>query len=106
MKIISINQLSPNNTYLIQYNELKYQGIFLKLHDYNFFYIAEFKDTTLLNPNTPKIPGTTKYFTINNYYFNIIKFFVPEVEKLLLEQTLRQKINDPLCANIISNTIF
>ena len=102
MKPISFTDLIQNNNYYIQHNEIKYIGMFYKLHDYNYFQIAEFKDTIQINSldqNKTKIP---KYFIVNNYYLNSIHFYIPEVETLLLEQLLRQKINDRICAHMIA----
>jgi len=102
MKQINYKNLIYNNYYYICYNNCKYHGIFLKLHDYDYFYIAEFKNVMQINSHEN---SNTTNFIINNYYYNLLNFYIPELEILLFEQVLRQKIKDEIFAKTVSKII-
>jgi hypothetical protein len=103
MKPIHFENLIQNNNYLISYNEKKYMGIFNKLFNYDYFSIAVFND--IFEINSLEETKITKNFIIGSYY-NKIEFYIPESEKLLLEQILRQKIKDEILSKIVSKILF
>jgi len=103
MKPISYKNLVVNNIYYIEHNSIKYIGIFNKLYFYNYFSIALFDD--VMKVNSLDKTTTTKNFIIGSYY-NKVTFYTPELEQLLLEQTLRQKVNDELLASILSKMLL
>ena len=103
MKLISYKSLVENNIYYIEHNSIKYIGIFNKLYFYNYFSIALFHD--VIEVNSLDKTTTTKNFIIGSYY-NKVTFYTPELEQLLLEQTLRQKVNDELLANTMSKNLL
>ena len=103
MKLISYKSLVENNIYYIEHNSIKYIGMFNKLYFYNYFSIALFDD--VMEVNSLDKTTTTKNFIIGSYY-NKVTFYTPELEQLLLEQTLRQKVNDELLANTMSKNLL
>ena len=103
MKHISYKNLVQNNIYYINHNEIKYSGIFIKLYQYNYFSIALFND--IMKVNSLDKTTTTKNFIIGSYY-NKVTFYIPELEQLLLEQTLRQKIKDELLSKVVSKKLL
>lgn len=103
MKLISYENLEYNNIYYINHNGIKYIGIFNDLYNYDYFSIVLFKN--VFNVNSFDKSKTTKNFIIGSYY-NTVEFYIPELEQLLLEQILRQKINDDLLAKIISKKLL
>ena len=103
MKKISYENLEYNHIYYINNNGIKYTGIFNKLFDYDYFSIALFNDIVEIKSlDKTKI---TKNFIIGSYY-NKVEFYIPEINNLLLEQTLRQKINEEIFAKIVSKIWF
>jgi hypothetical protein len=104
MKLIHYEKLVSNNNYYIYHNDVKYSGTFVKLYYYDYFWIAEFKDVINLISNEKT--KMNKNFIIQNYYYNLTYFYIPELESLFLEQVLRQKINDAFFAHtIMKNTL-
>lgn len=103
MKPICYKSLVENNIYYIYHNNKKYTGIFNKLYFYNYFSIALFNN--VMEVNSLDKTTTQSAFIIGSYY-NKVTFYSPELEKLLLEQILRQKVNDELLASIMSKTLL
>jgi len=103
MKPICYKNLVENNIYYIDHNNIKYIGMFNKLYCYKYFSIALFNN--VMKVNSLDKTSTQSAFVIGSYY-NKVDFYVPELEQLLLEQTLRQKVNDDLLANIMSKTLL
>ena len=103
MKPICYKNLVENNIYYIDHNNIKYIGMFNKLYFYNYFSIALFNN--VMKVNSLDKTTTQSAFVIGSYY-NKVDFYVPELEQLLLEQILRQKVNDELLASIVSKTLL
>jgi len=102
MKAIDCEYLLEGKKYYILFNGTKYIGDFSNIFHYNYYSIAVFDNVCYMNSNS--MPNITKYFIINDYYFNYTYFYIPELENLLLKQVLRQKIEDKyLLSNIIQH---
>jgi hypothetical protein len=107
MKSVCKENFICNNNYYIYDDGVKYSGKFSKIYDFVYFYIVEFTDVVCIqsrNENINKnINKITKYFNINNYYYNEAQFYIPEMESLLWKQILRQKITDEHLVNVITS---
>jgi hypothetical protein len=103
MKPISYKNLVENNIYYIDHNNTKYIGMFNKLYFYSYFSVASFNNIMKVNSLDKT---TTQYAFVIGSYYNKVTFYSPELEQLLLEQILRQKVNDELLASIVSKTLL
>jgi hypothetical protein len=101
MRVIDFTGLQYNHYYYIYQKDTnkKYYGKFRILYDYDYFYIAVFSQTTII----PYInfPPIELHFLINND--ENVDFYIPEMEELLFQQILRQKIHDENFVRSISN---
>lgn len=105
MRIVDFNYLQKNHSYYIYQLEdkKKHYGKFEKLYDYDYFYIAVFKEVLLIPyAEYINVPPLELHFVINSYHDNI-EFYIPEIEPLFLKQILHQKTKDENLAKTIAS---